>query len=459
MKPNMFFLLFVAGGLMLAGCRGIPAPGEKQARHDFKTVADQYRPENQLPALPRLTPDSSLSNYVEYALLNSPTVQAAFYDWSASVENITVTRSLPDPKLTFQAYIQNTLTSLMPGLVQEFPGPGKLNVAARVASAESQGKYFNFESAALQSAFDTKSAYYNLYSLDESIRIDRQMLGLLAELEKSASAQNEVGKGTLQDVYRAQIEQDQLSTEITNLADSRHPLMTQFKASLGLTRDQADPPLPARPQDTPLDLSVDDVLATAFAHNPQLKGMEADVRAAEASIAMANKSKMPDFSAGLQAEVYRPPFWWPQVSMTLPIWRDKIAAQIAAAQAGKKASEARLTAEQINLTVDFALRTYDYRESTRNLAVLETQLIPKARQSLELARAGYLSGQIDFANLIDAQRTLLNFQIQAVQLHARREIILADLSLRIAGTPPTGAPLMVPPPVAAVQPSYHSKEP
>src|SRR6516162_2812435 len=115
MKPNMFFLLFVAGGLMLAGCRGIPAPGEKQARHDFKTVADQYRPENQLPALPRLTPDSSLSNYVEYALLNSPTVQAAFYDWSASVENITVTRSLPDPKLTFQAYIQNTLTSLMPG--------------------------------------------------------------------------------------------------------------------------------------------------------------------------------------------------------------------------------------------------------------------------------------------------------------------------------------------------------
>ena len=145
--------------------------------------------------------------------------------------------------------------------------------------------------------------------------------------------------------------------------------------------------------------------------------------------------------------------------MTLPIWRDKIAAQIAAAQAGKKASEARLTAEQINLTVDFALRTYDYREATRSLAVLEKQLIPKARQSLELARAGYLSGQVDFFNLIDAERTLLNFQIQFVQLHARREIILADLSLRIAGTPPTGAPLMAPPSVAAVQPSYHSKEP
>ena len=36
----------------------------------------------------------------------------------------------------------------------------------------------------------------------------------------------------------------------------------------------------------------------------------------------------------------------PQASMTLPVWRDKIAAQIAAAQADKNAAKARLNAEQ-----------------------------------------------------------------------------------------------------------------
>lgn len=441
--PMLGVLLFV---LFLAGCRGIPARGEKQARHDLGAVAGRFRPGNQRPALPELTPDSSLSNFLAYALLNSPAVEAAFYDWSASVENITVTRSLPNPKLTFQSYIQDALTSLMPGLMQDFPGPGKLKAAARVATADSQAKYFDFESAVLQSAFNVKSAYYNLYFLNERIRINRQTLALLSDLEQTARAQNEVGKVTLQDVYRAQIEEDQLTTEIANLEDSRRPLLAQFKAALGLTRDQPSPPLPAKFESTPLDLNADDLLATAFARNPRLKAMEANVRMAEASIAQAHKSKVPDFSAGLQAEVYEPPFYWPQASMTLPIWRDKIAAEIAAAQAGKRAAEARLTAEQIGVTVDFAMRTYDYREITQNLALLENQLIPKARQSLEIARAGYLSGQVDFFNLIDAERAWLNFQLQEVQERTRREITLADLSLMIAGVPPTSAPVLAKPP-------------
>jgi cobalt-zinc-cadmium efflux system outer membrane protein len=80
---------------------------------------------------------------------------------------------------------------------------------------------------------------------------------------------------------------------------------------------------------------------------------------------------VPDFSAGLQAEVYSPPFYWPQASMTLPVWRDKIAAQIAAAQADKHAAEARLSSGQITMTVDFAMKTYEYREVTRDLALLQ----------------------------------------------------------------------------------------
>ena len=432
-------------GLLLAGCKGMPTPDERAARQDAQAVGQVFRPQEQRPPLPKLETTSSLDEFLRFAMLNQPQIEAKYDDWMASVERITVERSLPDPKLTFQAYIQNTLTSLMPGLMQEFPGPGKRAAAARVASAESRAKYFQFESAVLQAAFDVKRAYYNLHFLDKRIYINRETLALLADLEKSARAQNSVGKVTLQDVYRAQIEKDQLKTEVANLEDSRHPLLAQFKAVLGLTRDQPDPPVPAAFSATSLDLNADDILATAFARNPRLKAMEADVRTAEASVAVARKSRVPDFSVGLMAEGYTPPFYWPQGSTSLPIWRDKIAAQIAAAQAGKRAAEARLTSEQIGVTVDFAMRAYDYRETTRNLALLENQLIPKARQSLEIARAGYLSGRIDFFNLMDAQRAWLNFQLQEVQERTRREIILADLSLMIAGVPPAGAPILNPP--------------
>jgi outer membrane protein TolC len=431
-------------GLLLGGCKGVEQPGERQARGDLASVSSLYRPDGQRPTLPSLTTNAALGEFLTYAMLNQPQIEAAYFDWAGSVEKITVERSLPDPKLTFQAYIQNTLTSLMPGLMQDIPGRGKLKAAANVAAAESNAKYFAFETSILRTAFSVKEAYYQLWFLDEKTRINRQTLGLLADLERSARARNEVGQSTLQDVYRAQIEQDKITTEITNLEDSRQPLMAQLKGALGLTGGQPDPPAPTRFESTALDLDGGELLDTAFTRNPRLKAMESEVRLAEALIRLARKSKVPDFSAGLQAEIYTPPFYWPQGSMSLPIWRDKIAAQIAGAQAGKRAAEARLTSEQIMVTVDFAMKTFDYREVTRNLALLRDKLIPKAGKSLEIARAGYMSGQIDFFNLMDAERSLLNFQLEEVEARTRREIILADLSLSIAGITPEDAPILRP---------------
>jgi cobalt-zinc-cadmium efflux system outer membrane protein len=124
-------------------------------------------------------------------------------------------------------------------------------------------------------------------------------------------------------------------------------------------------------------------------------------------------------------------------TLSLPIWRDKIAAQIAEAQANKRSAEARLSDEQIALAVDFAERTFLYREATRNLALLNDQLLPKARQSLEVARSGYLGGQIDFFNLTDAEQTLLGFKLDKVEATMQREIVLAELSLIIQGMAPT----------------------
>jgi cobalt-zinc-cadmium efflux system outer membrane protein len=452
-------VLVLAGAVLLTGCKGIPAKGEKQTRQQAQTVTGVFRPQGQRPEVSTLATNSDLGGFLRFAMLNQPQVEAKYYDWLGSVERVTVERSLPDPQLTFESDIADIVMTVMPGFMQMFPGPGKLKAAARVATAESQASYFQFESAVLQTAFGVKRTYYNLHFLDERIRINRETLGLLADLEKSARAQNAVGKVTLQDVYRAQIEQDQLTTEVANLEDSHNPLLAQFKGALGLTRDQADPPVPAGFETTSPDLNEDEVLAAAFARNPRLKTMEADVRMAEANIALAARSKVPDFSLGLMADAKAAPMMFrPLAGMTLPIWRDKIAAQIAQAQAGQRAAEARLTTEQIMLTVDFAMKSYDYREVTRTLALLQNQLIPKARKSLEIARSGYLSGRIEFFNLIDAERTLLNFQLSEVEARTRREIVLAELSLLIAGVPPTGAPVLASPAdVSSPSPKRSSK--
>ena len=433
----LLVLCALAAALLLPGCKGLAVKGEQEARQRVKDVSEQYRPKGQKPTLPTLTTNSGLSDFLTYALLNQPKVEAAYLDWVASVERITVQRSKPDPQLTFQMDIQDVVTSLMPGLMLNFPGLGKLRAAGAVAAAASQGGYFTFKAASLESAYEVKRTYYRLFFLEEKLRVNRENFGLLQELERLARSQNEVGKATLQDVLRAQIEQERLDNEIANLDDSRATLLAQWKAALGIEPSDPTPPVPASFESTPLEVAADKWLEQALAQNTRLQSMTADVRAAEAAIRLAYQARMPDTSLGFMADakmstvLYRP---WGTVS--LPLWRDKLAAQVAEAQASKRAGEARLTAEQIALAVDVAERAFVYRETTRNLNVLHQALLPKQRQSLEVARSAYLAGQADFLNLTEAEQTLLRFNLDEVEARTQRELSLAELSLIMQGMPP-----------------------
>jgi len=430
-------VLFLA--LLLAGCKGMALKGEKEARQQVQSVSETYRPKGQKPPLPLLTTNSGLADFLTYALLNQPKVEATYFDWLASVERITVQRSLPDPQLTFQMDIQDVVTSLMPGLMMNFPGMGKLRAAGELAAASSQGGYFAFKAASLESAFEVKKTYYRLYFLEEKIRVNSANFNLLKDLEKLARTQNEVARATLQDVLRAQIEQSRLKNDILNLEDSREPLLAQFKAALGLGPNDPAPPVPSRFESTPLEVSADKLLEKALAENLRLKAMSADVHAAEAAIRLAYKARMPDTSIGLMADAkMSPTLYRPWGTVSIPLWRDKLAAQVAEAQANKRAGEARLSAEQISLAVDIAARAFVYREATRNLELLQKELLPKQRQSLEIARSAYLASQVDFLNLTDTEQTLLRFELDLVESRTQRELSLAELSLIMQGMPPSG---------------------
>jgi hypothetical protein len=88
--------------------------------------------------------------------------------------------------------------------------------------------------------------------------------------------------------------------------------------------------------------------------------------------------------------------------------------------------------------VDVAQRAFVYRETTRNLNLLQKALLPKQRQSLEVARSAYLAGQVDFLNLTEAEQTLLRFNLDEVEARTQRELSLAELSLIMQGMPPAG---------------------
>lgn len=424
-------------------CSLSPVEGEQRAREQLERVRSAYRPGDAIVKLPQLSASAKLEDLVRFAVLKHPRVEAAYYAWAAEVEAITEARSLPDPRLTFSADIGSMLESLMPGLMMDFPGPGKLAAAGAAAVESARGSYFEFERAVLRVAADLKNAYYRLHFLDDHLRVQRETLAILENLEQLAERQNAAASASLQDVLRAQIGKEEVRTQIANLEDSRNPLLAELKAALGLASDAPDPPIPAVFEPSPESAPEAAVLEVALARNPALQRMAAEVRRAERLLDLARKSGVPDFSVGLEADVKASPVMWtPAAGVSLPIWRDKIAAAIARAQAQQQAAEARLDAEQIALAAELAVMSFAVRESRRDLELLEQQLLPKGRRSLEVARASYAGNRAGFLDVLDAQRQLLQFETSRIEARTRRELALTAISLVIAGIPPEGAPLL-----------------
>ena len=131
---------------------------------------------------------------------------------------------------------------------------------------------------------------------------------------------------------------------------------------------------------------------------------------------------------------------------------------MAEAQAGKRAAEARLSAEQIALAVELAEKSFMLREATRKLTLVQDNLLPKASLSVEVARAGYLAGKTEFMNVLDAWRTLLEFEMTIVEARTQRELALAELSLAIIGAPPTGASVLNPAPASTATPESQTTD-
>jgi outer membrane protein TolC len=54
---------------------------------------------------------------------------------------------------------------------------------------------------------------------------------------------------------------------------------------------------------------------------------------------------------------------------------------------------------------------YKYRDSGRKIALYQDSLIPKSKQALEVTEKAFSAGKAGYPDLIDAQKTLLEFQL------------------------------------------------
>jgi outer membrane protein TolC len=128
----------------------------------------------------------------------------------------------------------------------------------------------------------------------------------------------------------------------------------------------------------------------------------------------------------------------PAATVTLPVWREKIAATLAAAEARRDAAVARVSAEQLNLAAELAQMLFMVREADRMLVYIDSVALPNLARGLAFAEAGAQSGMAGPAMISETRIMAVDLRHERVDLLRQRELAIVDLALLTADIAPAG---------------------
>jgi outer membrane protein TolC len=118
-------------------------------------------------------------------------------------------------------------------------------------------------------------------------------------------------------------------------------------------------------------------------------------------------------------------------SVSLPLARSKYRAAEREARAERAAAVSERADRENNLAAELQEALYGFRDAERKIGLYRDTLLPMARQSIEVARQSFEAGKADFLDLIEAQRTLLEFELSHARALADRVVALAGIEMLV----------------------------
>lgn len=389
---------------------------------------------------------ATLREYLAYAALHSPRLEAAFARWQAALQRLPQVRALPDPTFTYGHFIEQVETRVGPQehrvrIAQTFPWFGTLQLKEDIAARAAEAAYEQYQAVKLRLFFEVQDAYLERYVLARSIELTRENIELLKQLEQAARAQYRVGAAAQGDVIRLQVEIEKLTDHLRSLEDRRRPLTARLNAALNRPTDD-DLPWPGKIPDHRLDATDAELLSLLRNENPSLRALDRQIEQQRLSTELARKAYYPQVTVGVdwiatgEADAPNTPGSGDDpvigsLTLSIPLWREKYDAGVREALALRHAAARDRLDAANTLLAEAQTVLYRYRDADRQLSLYRDTLIPKAHQSLEASLGAYRSGNGALLDMIDAERLLLEFQLAAERARAARLRMLARLDMLV----------------------------
>lgn len=273
----------------------------------------------------------------------------------------------------------------------------------------------------------------------------------MSQPSRSASAMSGMGSasgsGKLTDVLRLQVQIKALESDLQQMEVDKRPLLVRFNQLIG--RDNNETVNIESQMETQNEIGWEvAMLEQILESNPMLLMLEKEGLAYQKQGEMARLEGKPMFGLGINYMVFSPRpesgmvggmdgmyympagmgnnMVMPMATLTLPIYRKKYKSMEAESKLYWEANERQKEDLQRNLETQFETILASIKDADRKIQLLEEQ-IQLTEQTLELAVTAYATEGSSFEEILNIQRELLDFRLNALNIKIDKEIAFASL--------------------------------
>jgi len=373
--------------------------------------------------------DLSLSQALELAFKNNPSIAAGRLSADAARQSARGASALANPEVTVAPSVIGDAGS---DSVVFFSQPLEINGSRKVrgeiarssAEAESQGAEVVRRDVALRA----KQTYWEVAEAQELVRLNQDNLKYLEAL--GAAVRKQFGVGSVPgsqtmktDVELARARQELAQAEL-GLIHAKYALNTLLNRPVGtdLTVSEA---MPA----TQASFDPAKLRETAFGTRPEIAAAQARADEAGGRVRAIRLAGMPDLAVQARRDSFDSDGdGGVALAITVPVvdWGSRRAERAAAetiVQSGGKVLEAERN--QVALEVEQALQSVG--AASRILGEYEGDILDKSEKLAGMARTGYEKGATSYLEVLEAQRTLRSIKTTYYSALANYAKALAQL--------------------------------
>lgn len=307
------------------------------------------------------------------------------------------------------------------GFGQEVIRGGKLRLDRAVLGREAQRRREELAATVQRVRTDARTAHWNAVFAQREVRLAKRLLNTAQRAERTAQALLDSGEGRRNDLLLAEIEAQRAAA---NLAQARAQatgawrVLANLIGEPGLDEVRLAADIERLRWNEPWEATADRLLATS----PEVAAAVAEVDRTRAQLARERVQPVPDvnFQGAVQYD-YATEYTVVGLQALAPIpVRNRNRGGIGrAANEVAAARQAVIQTEQ-RLRGALAAEVQAYQASRAQADALEGEILDRAEDNLRLVSAGYQAGEVGFLDVLTAQRTY--FQVNLEYLAALRGV-------------------------------------